>query len=289
VRRIPRKTLAMSLTAAIAFGASATALADGAADNTSQITSSLNSSLQSDTEPGKASLFNQVTTYDSDASPVITAEPAEVVTIDFPAELTYKTNNKLDQCDPDSGTFASDGTDAAVSACAGALVGSGIAYARIPSFPTTNNEAELTVSAFNGPPSVAGDNESDQVPANGGFIGGFPTIVLHADNAALPTTVVVGEVGNSTQGPNFGRRLWVPDAPDVARVGPDDFGALVLFNAQVSKSWTNGKSGAKKKKYNLVSATCDDSADGDWDFKGTWMYDDDSTDTDTVAQDCTTK
>lgn len=273
MRSIPRKSLAVSLATVLTLGASATAFATGADDNTSQVSAGVNPTLlpaDGDT-PKRAGLYSQVVTLDSDNTPVIPDQAAEKVLIDFPAEMTYNANSKLDQCP--LATVASSTTDGAAVACADAYVGSGHAFARIPMFPTPNNEAELTVLAFNGETSVAG----------GGFAGGLPQIILHADNAALPTTPVLGEVGNSAAGADYGRTLNVPDAPDVA----GDAGALVQFGAQVARGYDNGKTGSKKKKYQLISANCDGGGDGDLDFKTTWEYDDASTDTDTYAQDCT--
>ena len=186
--------------------------------------------------------------------------------------MKYTTNSKLAQCP--LADVATDTTDGAASdpVCSDALIGSGHAFARIPMFPTPNNEAELTVLAFNGETSTAG----------GGFTGGFPSIILHADNAALPTTPVLGEIRPSSSGADYGSQLNVPDAPDVA----GDTGALVQFGSQVARKWNNGKTGTKKKSYNLITSNCG-TGDGDLDFKGTWDYDDATTDTDTYAQDCT--
>jgi hypothetical protein len=277
VRRIPRKSLAMAGALVVAFGVTGTAWGDGASDNTSQVSASINPPvLPASGAAKKGNLFTQVTTYDNNNDngctpgptcfPPIPDQAAEVVTIDFPNDMKYTVNSKLAKCN-----IANIGGDttAAVNACKSSVIGGGNAYARIPGIPTTNNEVELTVTAFNGQTSTAG----------GGFTGGFPTILLHADNASLPTTLVTGEVRNSSAGADFGRQLNVPDAPDVA----GDTGALVLFNSQVAKSWTNGKTGNKKKTYNLVTSNCDA---GDLDFRGNWTYDDASTDTDTVSQDC---
>lgn len=267
MRRIPRKSLAMAGALVVAVGVTGTAWADGAADNTAQISASVNPPvLPASGAAKKANLFSQVTSYDSDNSPAIPDQAAEQVRIDFPNDMKYTVNSKLAKCDP---TDVGGDTASAVAACKQAVIGGGNAYARIPGIPTPNNEVELTVTSFNGQTSTAG----------GGFTGGFPTIILHADNASLPTTVVIGEVRNSSAGANFGRQLNVPDAPDVA----GDLGALVLFNSQVSKSWTNGKTGNKKKTYNLITSNCDA---GNLDFQGTWVYDDASIDTDTVEQDC---
>ncbi len=265
---------------AVGLGVAGNAWADGATDNLSQISGSVNSPLQDDTKAKAANLFTQVTTIDQDNTPVITAFPPEVVKVDFPNDVTYTVNNKLGVCDPDDAEVSGD-TATAVGHCDDALIGGGNARARIPGLPTPNNETELTVSAFNGPESVAGDQDSTDQPT-GGFTGGNPTLLLHADNAALPTTLVLGELRPSTDGADYSIELFVPDSPDVA----GDLGALTQFNAQVARKWDNGKSGKKKKTYNLITSTCDA---GDFDFKGEWEYDDGTTDTNTISQDCVQK
>lgn len=266
----------------LTLGVSATAHADGAGDNFSQLSSGINPTLLPDVgDDAKAGgLYTQVVTLDQDNNnqceagptcfPPIPAEAAEVVEIDFPAEMTYKVNNKLPTCDIND--IDEEGTDGAAVACADSYIGSGHAFARIPGLPFANNETELTVLAFNGATSTAG----------GGFDGGNPTIYLHADNALVPGPTVVGEIRNSPNA-GFGKQLNVPDAPDVA----EDDGALVQFGAQVAKKWNNGKQRDKRKVYNLVSANCDGGGDGDLDFGASWTYDDASEDTDTYSQDCT--
>ena len=265
---------------AVGLGVAGNAWADGATDNLSQISGSVNSPLQDDTQKKAANLFTQVTTIDQDNAPVITAFPPEVVKVDFPNDVTYTTNSKLGECDMDD-TEVSGDTATAVDHCKNALIGGGNARARIPGLPTPNNETELTVSAFNGLESVAGDQDSTDQPT-GGFTGGNPTLLLHADNAALPTTLVLGELRGSDNGADHGTELFVPDSPDVA----GDLGALTQFNAQVARKWDNGKSGNKKKTYNLITANCDA---GDYDFRGEWEYDDGTTDTSNISQDCVQK
>ena len=279
MRRIPRKTLVVSLAAALSVGISATAFGDGAADNTSQISSGLNPTLLPDDgeTAKKAGLYTQVTTYDNDNTPTTPAEASEEVYIDFPAEMKYTANSKLAKCNLTDGELTAATTDDVSEDCNTSYIGSGHAFARIPGFPTPNNEVELTVTVFNGPTSTAG----------GGFTGGFPTVILHADAAAITATPVRGEVRDSpfvnTATEQYGQQLNVPDAPDVA----GDVGALVQFGAQTARNYDNGKTGDKKKKYSLITGNCDGSGDGDFDFRATWVYDDDSTDTDTFAQDCT--
>lgn len=296
--RIPRKSLVVSLTATLALGVAASANATGAADQVSQLSGSINSPYQSATSPGKASLFSQVSTVDKDNAPAVSAFPPEIVRIDFPAEMTYNANSKLAQCDPEDTEIAAGDTDAAIGHCPDAVIGAGHAIARFAAFPQENNETELTVTVFNGLTSVAGQQDSSDIAGTDAWDGGNPTIILHAVGPLAPTTVTLGEVRPSptadTATEQFGDQLSVTDAPDVA----NDAGALVFFNAQVARNYTNGKTGDKKKKYSLISATCPSGGDGDYDFRGAWTYDDATTDTDsntnagpttTGAQYCTTK
>lgn len=294
--RIPRKSLVASLTATLALGAAASAFADGAGDQTSQLSAGINSPFQSADEPGKASLFSQVSTYDTNNSPAISAFPPEIVRIDFPAEMTYTANSKLAKCDPTDDEIETGDTDTAIEHCSDALIGAGHAIARFAAFPQENSETELTVTTFNGQTSVAGEQDSSDIAGVDAWGAGNPTIILHAYGIVAGTTVTLGEIRTSpAAGADFGKQLNVTDAPDVA----SDTGALVFFNSQVARSYTNGKTGDKKKKYDLIKATCNDSSgDGDWDFKGSWTYDDASVDTDSNtnanglvsgAQECTEK
>jgi hypothetical protein len=292
--RIPRKSLVASLTATLALGVTASALADGATDQVSQLSASINSPYQKATEAGKASLFSQVSTYDKDNAPAISAFPPEIVRIDFPAEMTYNANKSLPQCNPADTDIAAGDTDAAIAHCPNSVIGAGHAIARFAAFPQENNETELTVTVFNGLTSQAGQQDSSDIAGTDAWAAGNPTIILHAVGPLAPTTVTLGEIRSSPNGSDYGKQLNVTDAPDVA----NDAGALVFFNAQVARSYDNGKTGDKKKKYNLISATCPTTGDGDYDFRGSWTYDDATTDTDentnaalnkTGAQYCTTK
>lgn len=276
--RIPRKTLAASLSATLAFGVAAVAYGDGETDNVAQVTASLQPSLQDDEKAANGVLFAQVTTYDQDNTPAVPVEASKVVEIDFPAEMKYTVKQKfLDNCAP--ATVAAATSDEAADVCRDALIGAGSAYARIPGFPTTNNETELTVNAFNGPEGV------DPTPKGKGPAI-VPTITLHASNAAVGATVVEGFIVDSPNGADYGKQLNVPVVPDVAAGA----GAIVLFNAQIQKRYNNGKGGNKLKRFKLIRATCDDTpGDGDWDFQSFWEYEDTSSDMDTYAQDCTEK
>jgi hypothetical protein len=246
--------------------------------------------LQSPSSAGKISLFTQVTNYDNDNNngcspgptcfPPVPDQATTATSIDYDQNIVFTVNSKLPQCP--AASVDNEDTDTAVNNCKTSLVGSGTAYARIPGVPTTNNEVELTVSVFNGPTSNG----------TGGLDTGNPEVLLSADNASLPTTLVTGEVRPSPSGADYGVQLHVPQVPLIA----SGAGALVLFDAQVQKSYTNGKTGNKKKTYNYVTATCDDDDtpglgqdSDDWDMKATWTFEDASTESDTYAQDCTQK
>lgn len=274
MKSIPQKALVTAGVLLAGLAVASNAWADGATDQLSQISGSVNSPLQDATKAGKANLFTQVTTIDQDNSPVIAAFPPEVVRIDFPNDMVYTTKN-LAKCDAALPAVSGD-TTSAVNACKKALVGGGNARARIPGLPTPNSETKLTVTAFNGLTSVAGDQNSTDVPT-GGFLGGNPTILLHADNAALPTTLVKGEIIPTPNGADFSKQLFVPDSPDVA----GDLGALTQFNAQVSRHYKKGD-----KTYDMIKASCDAAG---FDFRGQWTYDDATTDTDTIEQICVQK
>jgi hypothetical protein len=274
---------------AIAFGVSATAFGAVNADQTSQVNSAFAPNAVSADTPTKGALFTEVTTLDTDNSPVVPAEGAENVTIKYDDSIAFDANSKLAKCapaggDPTVGTFAATTTQGAVDACgAGTVVGSGLARARFAGFPFTDNEADFTVTAFNGPTSIAGQQTGPQ--SVGGFVGGNPTIILHARSHSLgATSVAWGEIKDTADvSSDYGSELFVPNAPDVA----GDAGAITLFNAVVQKSFTNGKTGNKKKKFNYVSATCDD-VNKIWSFKADWIYDDGSTDSDVFEADCAT-
>jgi hypothetical protein len=269
VKIASRKTIIAAGAAVLSLGFSSSALAGEPAENADQVSEvygSINSPLQDDTSFGAASLFTQVGTQDKNNDPVIPAAPAEEVRIDFDKDINITTNAKLPECAQASIT---GGTEAATLACATALLGTGNATARIPGLPTENQQTELTVVAFNG----ANDDAT-------------PVILLHADNAALPTNVVVGDVIPSPNGAEYGKQLEVQDVPDVL----SDTGSLVFFNSQIQRKWTNGKTGDRKRTYNYITARCTD----DWDFRANWIYETpapvtQSQDTDTYAHDCTPK
>jgi hypothetical protein len=315
---------------ALSLGLAPSAFADGASENTSEVWGGFAPNHQSADTAGPGTLFTQVTTVDADgvanAVPPVGTGPnavpnkgAERVYIDFDNDFVFNTN-KVAKCTADLSTSTSE---QAAALCPNAIVGSGQAKAIVP-FDTGGMNfialpLELTVTAFNGPTSLTGGACTAPGDAVGGpegceFVGGQPTIRLHAYNPTVPyISVVLGEITNSTfviadddGGPVFGKRLAVTDAPDAA----GDAGALVLFNSTIGKTTdekivkkvkcksgpNKGKKKCKKttiKKHHYVTARCQDdgAAKGgnEWDFRAEWIYDDASSDTDTYSQKCNNK
>jgi hypothetical protein len=300
VRRIPRKTLLVSLTGALALSVGGVAWADGASDQVSATVGAVNSNVLPDDEFANAQLFNEVTTYVADGvayTPGATPTPskgAERVYIDYDDSIKLTANSKLAQCSSSDATLGTLTTAQAVASCgAGTVVGSGASKAGLGGsvFPP------FTVTAFNGPTSTSGGACTAPADGVGGPVGcewegGDATIILFARNDTLSQSVPVrGEIepdgslaGPAQQGGDVAYRLAVTDAPDVG----GDAGAITYFNALVGKNYTNGKSGKKKKKYSYVQAKCDD-PNLDLNYGGTWVYDDDTVDTDTWVQDCAVK
>jgi hypothetical protein len=299
-----RKTLVVGLTAAIALGYSSSALATGATDQYSVVVGSANSPAQDDSKRGAAALFTQVQTLDSNNTGSVGSIPdqeAEQVFLDFDDDFKFTTKNA--KCDP--ADIATENTQGAYDACKKALVGGGSALARLPGFPTENNDATFTVTTFNGPKTSTGT----ACPAGGDtceFLGDLPSILLHARlNAPATTVVVQGEIQNTPPGlvgvtdasspptsllrADYGKRLAVTNAPDAGGTVPGD-GALVLFNSQVGAKYKKGKD-----TFNYVTANCradtGTALDGgnEWDSLGTWEYDDGSTDFDTHKVNCIQK
>lgn len=300
--RKQRKSLIVAMAATMALGAATLAYADGATDNVSLVTGGFTSNKQSATAFGAGTLFTQVQTYDADTQG-IPDKAAERVYIDFDDDFKFDTRN-IPKCTANLGAST---TAQAIAACPRSVVGSGQARALVPAPsppapPGTIVPVELTVTAFNGPTSVAGGACTTPGDNTGGpegceWVGGQPTIILHAySQAPSNVTVVKGEIQNSPYtgpGDGWGKRLAVTDAPDTA----NDAGALVLFNSMISKQTTkkkvirrNGRRRVKILRFNYVAARCQDdglAAGGkEWDFHALWVYDDNTTDEDTYAQKC---
>lgn len=294
--------------------AAPSAMAQGDVDNTSAVQGGISPNLQDSTKPGEATLFAQVQTADTSGAGPIGAGPfslvskaPEKVQVHFDNDLVFNpTPTKFPTCGGQGGSDIDNTTSAqALAECGDANVGSGFAEAVVPTGlgppapPTTR--LELTVSTFNGPVTVPGGPCTPPGDATGGpegceYVGGNPQVILHAYQPDIPfTTTVGGEVLNSDEtGADYGKMLNVTDAPDTA----GDAGALVLFGSTVGSDETKlvvRKDGTrnevtKLKEYEYVKATCQDDGPGagglEYDFRGEWVYDDGTTDTDTFKQKC---
>jgi hypothetical protein len=320
VRRTPLIGSVAIATAAIALTASGTAFGVGADDIRLDYTSAISPNQLDATQFEKASLIAQPTWLDNDNSPLTPAEGAEEVRLDFDddGKITVK---KLPTCDTDPADLATMTTPEAIDACAASQVGAGAAKARLaafggPPFNYEGAEINLTVTAFNGPKSVAGPANCADTSLGGPFncewAGDNPTLYLHARNDPLnQTSLVRGEIqsaddnlpgtGTPPMTAGYGQRLAVTDGTDVA----GDVGAVTLFNALVGKNYKY-KKGGKTVKASYITARCNQSDDVDPDSPGTQpgfqskahvVYDDDashsgnataSVDTDSVIQYCGT-
>ncbi len=315
MRKTRNALVAAALGAGLVFGTSSVAWADGASENESQVEAGISPNAQSATTPGPATLFAQVQTFDNDEGPLkIPDKAAEQVFIDFDNDITIDPS-KFAQCGGQGGNdLDTSSTQQVVENCPkDSIIGSGQAEALVPGL----GRVELTITSLNGPTTVAGGACTPPADGTGGpegcaYVGGNPQIILHAYNQGIAfITTVGGEIQNSPDSTaDYGKRLAVTDAPDTA----GDAGALILFNSTVggtviedTSNTTNDKKRKKKGKkiiitktttitndkvlHPYVSATCGD--DGsvalggkEYDFKGTWVYDDGTTDTDTYKQKC---
>ena len=307
--RKSRYALVAALACGTVLGTSSLAFADGAADNISSIEAGVSPNYQSSTKAGPATLFSQVQTFDADGGPfTIVDKAAERVTLDFDDDIKIldgKAATKFDECGGQGGNDLNAFTTAqAARECRDAVVGSGQAVALVPAAPPAPPvvPVELTITTINGPETVPGGTcttpgENQGGPEGCEYVGGNPQIILHAYNQTLAfITTVGGEVRdsvNSDADEDYGKALIVNDAPDTA----GDAGSLILFNSTVGKEITQikvKKDGTKNevtkvKDYNYVTATCgNDGANGglEYDFRGHWVYDDNTTDVDTFKQKC---
>ncbi len=307
MRGIPRKAAFAALTTVVALGASSSAWAVGADDIRMDLTAAVSPNQLPNKSKG-VSLFVQPTWVDEDGSPATGAEGAEEVRLDFDDDITLSTK-KLPKCNVEPtgpGGLDTLTTEQAIAACGSSQVGSGSAKARVPSFgpgaPFFYEAAEIdiTVTAFNGPKSTAGQAECNDTslggPYNCEWVGGKPTLYLHTYNRAFNNIGLVrGEIqdaddtlpgaGTPAIAGGYGQRLAVTDGTDVA----GDVGAISLFNALVGKKYTY-KKGKKKVRADYVSAKCNPADDVDSDagpapdpgvqkglqFKAHTVYDDDA-------------
>jgi hypothetical protein len=251
VIRRSRTVLAMGL--ALAVGVTGIAIADGAGDNVSTVKGKITPKKLPKKKYKPAALNNGVTTLDADNNPAIPAEATEQVFIDYDDDIKISLGS-VTECTQNLEPLDTAGARAA---CPNSIISiAGSAAARIPGFPTTNNEvADFTVTVFRG--------EGNEV-------------LLKAHSPTLGTAggaapVVHGNIINSPLGGDFGKRLSVPDAPDVA----SDLGALVRFEATL-------------KKGGVIKARCKD-RNKTHNFKARFVYDDDSVDNASAKSKCAVK
>jgi hypothetical protein len=320
VRGISRIGTVAALTAAIALGASGTAFANGADDQYVSLTAAVNPNNMAPVgeKPTGVNLLVQPQWLDNDNNPVVPAEGNEETRIDFDDDFVLQTK-KLPTCNTDPAVLVTQTTAEAINGCASSQVGSGMAKVRVGAFGGApfnfeNSEADLTVTAFNAPPTVAGPANCNDTNLGGPFncewVGDKPQLYLHAYNQRInQISLVRGEIqspgdtlpgaGTPPIGAGYGQRLAVTDGTDVA----GDTGAVTLFNAVVGKKYKY-KKGGKTIKANYTAANCDINDDMDPDVAGTQpglqfkvhtVYDDDQThsanvtdsqDTDVAFQRC---
>lgn len=291
-----RKSLVAAATFALVLSTGSIALGDGASENISSIEAGVSPNGQKADRFKAATLTTQVQTFDADEGPFkIPDKAAEQVFLDFDDDIKFNTRG-VPSCGGAGGNDLDDATtDQAVDVCKNSLVGSGQALALVPAAPPAPPvvPVELTVTSINGQTSVPGppcvapaDNQGG--PEGCDYIGGNPTIVLHAYNQGLAfITTVAGEIQDSPNlSEDYGNRLAVTDAPDTA----GDQGALILFGSTVGKKSVKQRKNRRNRVFQYVTARCeDDSAlagNKEYDFAGRWVYDDGTVDTDTNKQKC---
>jgi hypothetical protein len=250
---IRKSQMILATALCMAVGVAGIAYADGASDNVSTVDGKVTPSKLPKQKYKTVKFLNGVTTLDADNNPVIPAEATEEVYIDYDDDIKISLGG-IPEC---STSLAGTTTEQAEELCGPGAPGgnakmssSGSAKARIPSFPAPNNEVtDFTVTVFHG----VGNQ-----------------LLLHAYSPTLTsanTQVVDSSIINSPLGGDFGKRLSVPNAPDVA----GDNGALVAFNATLSKG---------------IKARCHD-GNKKLNYKAQFVYDDDSSDTTSDKQSCT--
>lgn len=248
--RRSRSVLAIGL--ALAVGVAGIAIADGASDNVSTVKAKVTPKKLPKKKFKKASLNSGVTTLDADGTPFIPDQATEEVYIDYDDDGKINLSS-VPKCMANLEPLT---TAEAVAACPASKISTaGSAAARIPLGPGTE-VSDFTVTAFRGP----GTNE----------------ILLKAHSPTLGTAggaapVVHGTIGSSPLGGDYGQRLSVPDAPDVA----GDLGALVAFEATI-------------KKGSVVKARCKD-RNRKFNARALFVYDDGSQDTATSTSKCKRK
>jgi hypothetical protein len=247
---IRKSQMILATALCMAVGVAGIAYADGATDQVSTVDGKVTPSKLPKTKYKTVKFLNGVTTLDEDNNPEIPAEPTEEVYIDYDDDIKIRLGG-IPEC---SQNLEGTTTAGATALCGSSkMSSSGTAKARIPSFPAPNQEVgDFTVTVFHG----VGNQ-----------------LLLHAYSPTLDpgstganAQVVDASIVNSPLGGDFGKRLSVPNAPDVA----GDNGALVAFNATLSKG---------------IKARCHD-GNKKLNYKANFVYDDASEDNTSDKQTC---
>jgi hypothetical protein len=190
--------------------------------------------------------------------PTPIGQTAEITNVDFDRDFKF-TAGKIGECAPSQ--LAGLGTADAKAACPTAIVGGGIATSCSAAQGCGPGEHQLEVTLFNGVPQ-----------------GGAPVLILHLKGigaiAALPPFVVPGRLINSPlAGQGYGKRLTIPDQPDVQSTGFHlrsvrlELGVLkngVKKKVKGPKNPKTGKRKIKKVPQYYVMAKCSDKV---WQFR----------------------
>jgi hypothetical protein len=136
--------------------------------------------------------------------PTPIAQTAEITSVDFDRDIKFSPG-KIGQCT--TAQLAGTSTEAAKAACPTAVIGGGVAKSCSAAAGCEPGEHQLDVTMFNGVPQ-----------------GGAPVLILHLKGvgaiAALPPFVVPGRLIDSPlAGQGYGKRLVIPDQPDVQSTG----------------------------------------------------------------------
>ena len=256
-----RKTLALA--AAIAVGASGLALADGAGENTSTTKVKVTPNKLSKKKFSKVRLNSGVATRDTaDPDGTIPLPPVEEVYIDYDDDIKISFRG-IPECDVVDTSLSGTTTAQALTLCG---TGSRMSVAGTASNPQKGGKASAML------PSPTGPHEFTDIIVTAFRSQRTNGIILHAFSPTLTsanTQVVQGKIINSPLGGDFGKRLSVPDAPDLA----GDVGSLTLFEATLNKG---------------VKARCHD-GNKKFNVKANFVYDDDTEDNARASQSCTVK
>lgn len=163
--------------------------------------------------------------------------------VEFPKDFTFTPPKP--QCDP--AVIQNTTTEAALAACGPAQVGTGRADIITPA----NTAIGAVVTAFNGTPN-----------------GGLPVVLLHSRTTANTTTVLIGTLRTSDQGPQFGKQLdvIVPTLPLGAVITHFETTIPQLVTVKGKKA-KKGKKAVPAKYY--IGAKCSTKK---WDFRVRSFY-----------------